>query len=164
MSDAPRCPARSLSRSRSGIRSGIRARGRDPFDALLEFLPSTHYAAAAIVFSGKIVDVSRRTESGFTIGEVTIEGLDTCLGRFVAEFQNENLVARCDGETLAIVPDIISILDAETAAPITNETLRYGQRVKVVAVAVPEIMTTPEALAAFGPQAFGLSEPYRPIG
>jgi DUF917 family protein len=63
----------------------------------------------------------------------------------------------------AIVPDLICVLDRETAEPITTERLRYGQRVTVMAVAVPEIMRTPAALALFGPGAFGFSEPYQPL-
>jgi hypothetical protein len=77
--------------------------------------------------------------------------------------QNENLIARVDGEMRAIVPDLICVMDSETAEPITTEQLRYGQRVTVMAVAVPEIMRTPEALAVFGPACFGLSETYIPI-
>ncbi|GAB1361087.1 hypothetical protein MASR1M32_03230 [Rhodobacter sp.] len=76
------------------------------------------------------------------------------------EIQNENLIARVDGEVRAIVPDLICIMDSETAEPITTENLRYGQRVTVMAVSVPEIMRTPEALAVFGPSCFGLKEPY----
>ena len=63
----------------------------------------------------------------------------------------------------AIVPDLICIMDSETAEPITTENLRYGQRVTIVAVAVPEIMRTPEALEVFGPSCFGLDEPFTPI-
>lgn len=137
-----------------------RAGGDDPFEALIDYLPSTSYSAARMIFAGKIIDVSRRTDQGFTVGKVTIEGLWNFLGQATIEFQNENLIARCDGETLAIVPDIISVLDAETALPITNETLRYGQRVRVMAVGVPDIMTTDAALRQFGPSAFGLDEPY----
>ena len=137
-----------------------RARGHDPFEELCQFLPSTDYSSARTIFGGKIIDVSRQTRHGFTIGEVTIEGLGGFVGTATIEFQNENLVARCDGETLAIVPDIISVLDAETAVPITNETLRYGQRVRVMAVTVPEIMRTDAALRQFGPAAFGIDEPY----
>ena len=43
------------------------------------------------------------------------------------------------------------MLDAETAEPITTEGLRYGQRVRVVAISTPAVMRTPEALAVFGP-------------
>lgn len=137
-----------------------RSCGHDPFEALIDYFPSTDYSAAKAIFAGKIVDVRRQTERGFTVGKVTIEGLGGFVGRCTIEFQNENLVARCDGETLAIVPDIISILDSERAVPITNETLRYGQRVRVLTVSVPDIMTTDAALRQFGPAAFGLEETY----
>jgi DUF917 family protein len=76
------------------------------------------------------------------------------------EIQNENLVARVEGKVKAIVPDLICIMNTETAEPITTEELRYGQRVTVVAVSVPEIMRTPEALDVFGPACFGLKEPF----
>lgn len=49
----------------------------------------------------------------------------------------------------AIVPDLICVLDSETAEPITTEWLRYGQRGTVMGMSVPEIMRTPEALAVF---------------
>jgi DUF917 family protein len=63
----------------------------------------------------------------------------------------------------AIVPDLICILDSESADPITTENLRYGQRVTVVAVSVPAILRSPAALDVFGPACFGLSEPFTPI-
>ena len=78
-------------------------------------------------------------------------------------FQNEYLIARCNNQLLAIVPDLICVVDSETAEPITTEMLRYGQRVKIMGVSVPPIMRTPEALAVFGPHAFGLDEPFQPI-
>lgn len=146
-----------LARRIGDIIRNSRHRKKDPFDELCQFLATTSYAFAKVVFDGKITDVDRRTSDGFTSGSVTIDNPD---GRCTIEFQNENLIARADGEVLAIVPDIISILDAETAVPITNETLRYGQRVKVMAVRVPPIMRSDAALRQFGPQAFGLSENY----
>lgn len=134
-----------------------RQRKQDPFDELCSFLATTSYSIGRVIFDGKIVDVDRRTSEGFTLGSVMIDNPN---GRCTIDFQNENLIAHANGEVLAIVPDIISILDAETAMPITNETLRYGQRVKVMAVGVPEIMRSEAALRQFGPQAFGLSQSY----
>jgi DUF917 family protein len=61
------------------------------------------------------------------------------------------------------VPDLICVLEAESAEPITTEGLRYGQRVVVVGISTPAIMRTPEALAVFGPACFGLDEPFRPV-
>ena len=150
----------SLARQIGEIIHNARSRKKDPFDELCSFLATTSYAVARVIFDGKITDVDRRTSEGFTLGSVSI---DNPQGRCTIEFQNENLVARVDGEVLAIVPDIISILDAETAMPITNETLRYGQRVKVMAVRVPAIMRSEAALKQFGPEAFGLLETYRAL-
>ncbi len=56
-----------------------------------------------------------------------------------------------------------STRSVHAAEPITSEDLRYGQRVTVLAVSVPEIMRTPEALKVFGPSCFGLKEPFTPI-
>ncbi len=131
---------------------------RDPVAAILE----TH--AGKVLFQGKISDVERRTTGGFARGHVSMEGLDEFSGeRLEIEFQNENLVARQDGEVLAIVPDLICIVEAETAEPITTEMLRYGFRVKVLGFPAPEQLTTPEALAVVGPHAFGYDLKFSPI-
>jgi uncharacterized protein len=138
------------------------ARGshQDIFAALIKAFSSTHYQHARILFAGKITDVSRRTERGFAIGDVYISGLDPWNGEILIRVQNENLVALRDGKVLAIVPDLICILDSETGEAITTERIRYGQRVTVLGVSVPPIMRTPEALEIFGPQAFGLAYPF----
>jgi len=152
-----------LARKIGGIINGARAQRRDPFESLIEFLVTTSYSTAKAIYSGKIVDVDRSTSGGFTLGYVTIRadggGLDDC--KIV--FQNENLTAKSGSRVLAIVPDIITVMDSETALPITNETLRYGQRVVVMAVEVPAIMKTPDALKQFGPSAFGLTDEYVPM-
>ena len=140
-----------------------RLRKHDPFEELEAFLATTSYGVAKQVFSGKIVDLNREVRQGFTAGKVTIASDEFPVRVCTISFQNENLVARTGDELLAIVPDIITILDAETAVPITNETLRYGQRVVVMAVGVPEIMRSPAALKQFGPGAFGLEEAYVPL-
>lgn len=138
---------------------------RNPFEALLQLLPRTHYSYGRIIFGGKVVDMRRETRDGFSMGRARIEGLGKWSGtmEMEIEIQNENLVARVDGKVRAIVPDLICIMESETAEPITTEQLRYGQRVTVMAVAVPEIMRTPEALDVFGPKGFGLKEPFTPI-
>ena len=149
-----------LARRIGEIIRNSRSRKHDPIDELCTFLATTSYVVGRVIFDGKITDVDRRTSEGFTLGSVSI---DNPSGLCIIESQNENLVARVDGEVRAIVPDIISLLDAETAMPITNETLRYGQRVKVMAVRVPPIMRSEAALKQFGPEAFGMSEAYRAL-
>ncbi|MEU7057535.1 DUF917 domain-containing protein [Streptomyces sp. NPDC046197] len=135
---------------------------RDPFQALIEYLSGTIYEHARVLLEGKVTDIERRSADGFVRGTATIATFD---GATEVElvFQNEHLVARSDGRLLAIVPDLISVLDAETATPITTEALRYGQRVRVLAISTPEIMRTPEALDVFGPRAFGLDYDWTPV-
>ena len=64
---------------------------------------------------------------------------------------------------VAVVPDRVAVVDRETAEPITTEGLRYGQRVKVVGTSAAPNMRTPEALAVFGPRAFGIDHDFVPI-
>lgn len=138
-----------------------RERHEDPFEAIAAALAPTLYSHVRELFRGKVADVERRTTEGFARGRAIIEAPEG--QQMEIDFQNENLVARCGGAVVAIVPDLICVVDAETAEPITTEGLRYGQRVRVLGISTPEIMRTPEALATFGPAAFGLSEPFVPV-
>lgn len=138
---------------------------RDPVKALVDFFGDTHYGHAEIITSGKVSDVARKEENGWSVGIATIEPFDPSKPKVKIRIQNENLVAEEEGgRVLAIVPDLITVLDIDTAEAITTERLRYGQRVNVLAVRVPPIMRTPEALTVFGPGAFGLTQSYRPLG
>lgn len=138
-----------------------RSQRRDPFEALLAALRSTeYYQHAHLIFEGKVVDVSRRIDGRWSLGEARIEGRR---GVLELAIQNEHLVARINGRTAAIVPDILAVLDEDTAQAITAESLRYGQRVRVLATSVPPIMRSEAALKVWGPQAFGIDEPFVPI-
>jgi uncharacterized protein len=139
-----------------------REQHRDPFEALTETLASTIYRYGRVLLAGKVIDVERRSSDGFVRGTATIAAFDGSQ-KVTLTFQNEHLVARTDGQVLAIVPDLISVLDTQTAQPITTEALRYGQRVRVFLISTPPIMRTPEALDVFGPRAFGLNEEWQPV-
>jgi len=136
---------------------------KNPIDALLRMLPDTLYSYGRVIWRGKVIDVKRETKMGWALGLAKIEGAEEWKGLMEIQIQNENLIARVDGKVRAIVPDLICVMEAETAEPITTEYLRYGQRVVVVSVAVPSIMRTPEALEVFGPKGFRIDEPYTPI-
>lgn len=149
-----------------GIGEAIR-KGRlegDPVAALVAYLKTTpYYNHAKTLFDGKVVDLKRETTRGFSIGHCHLEGLDDASRRMEVTFQNEHLVARENGVTRAIVPDLICMVDRETGEPIPAEHLRYGQRIQVIATSAAPIMRTPEALAVFGPRQFGLNEDFVPI-
>jgi len=140
-----------------------RAAKVEPLPDLLAFLSTTHYGHAEKIGTGKVTDIERRVENGWSVGIVTIAPFDGGLPWRI-RIQNENLVVERGDETLVVVPDLICLLDSDTAEAIPTERLRYGQRVNILAIRVPPIMRTPEALAVFGPRAFGLHAEYRPLG
>jgi DUF917 family protein len=130
----------------------------DPIPTLIEEL------RAARLIAGKVVDVERRTTGGFVRGSATIEGLGEDSGRSVRlEIQNENLVALEGERTLAMVPDLISVLDSESAEAISTERLRYGQRVTVIAFPCDPIWRTERGLELAGPRHFGYDFDYMTV-
>jgi DUF917 family protein len=116
------------------------------------------------LLSGKISDVERRTTSGFVRGSVVVEGLGDDAGRLLRlELQNENLVALERGRVLASVPDLISVLDSETADAIVTERISYGQRVTVIAFPCDPVWRTGPGIGVAGPRAFGYDFDYLPV-
>jgi uncharacterized protein len=116
------------------------------------------------LLDGKVVDVERRTTGGFARGTATIEGLGTHSSRtLLVEIQNENLVAREDARVLASVPDLITVIDGQTAETITTERLRYGQRASVIAFPCDPIWRSRRGLEVAGPRAFGYDFDYVPV-
>jgi uncharacterized protein len=116
------------------------------------------------LFEGKVADVERRTVGGFARGEARIEGIGADADSSLRiRFQNEHLIALRDGEVVASVPDLIIVLDAETAEPITTEELRYGFRVVVVAAPSDKRWRTEAGLELVGPRYFGYDVDYVPI-
>jgi DUF917 family protein len=116
------------------------------------------------VFTGKISDVARRTETGFARGDAKIEGTGEYEGSVLElRFQNEHLVAFRDGEIVVSVPDLIIVLDAETGEPITTEELRYGFRVTVIATPCDFRWRTDAGLELAGPRYFGYEIDYVPV-
>ena len=95
-----------------------------------------------------------------------LEGSGADAGRGLRiDFQNENLIARAsDGEILAVVPDLICLVDEDSAEPITTEVVRYGLRGVVLGIPAPAMLKTPQALRVIGPGAFGYTDvPFVPL-
>ena len=127
-----------------------RRQHRDPVAAVLQT------EGGRLLFSGKVQDVERRTTEGFLRGTARLDGLDQDRERqFTLAFQNEFAVGWLDGEPCVMTPDLICVLDSISGEAIGTETLRYGQRVRVVALPAPPILTTPKGLTHVGPRAFG---------
>jgi DUF917 family protein len=102
--------------------------------------------------------------AGFARGEAVVDGIGEDLGHQMSiQFQNENLVATKDGTIVASVPDLITMVEEETGEPITTEGLRYGFRIKVVAMSSHPHWRTAAALKVVGPQYFGYDGEFIPV-
>jgi DUF917 family protein len=122
----------------------------DPIDAVIES------EGGIKLFTGKVSDVARRTTEGFLRGSAKLEGLEGCRGaRFDIDFQNEFIIGRLDGVIRVTSPDLICVLDSESGEGIGTETLRYGQRVTVLALPAPPVLLSERGLELVGPRAFG---------
>ena len=140
------------------IGAAVAAAAGDPVAALMAEIGAFRLVA------GKVSNVERQTRSGFVRGSVVVEGTGADAGRLIRlELQNENLAALERGRVLASVPDLISVLDTETADAIATERIRYGQRVTVIAFACDPVWRTERGIAAAGPRSFGYDFDYRPV-
>jgi N-methylhydantoinase A/oxoprolinase/acetone carboxylase beta subunit/DUF917 family protein len=139
-----------------------------------------------LLYTGKIVDVTRDVSRGYTMGRCLIAPLSgeedesemnlpkTQTGHMSIPFQNEYLAAflvDADGksaveETVCIVPDLISILGQDGEA-LGSPELRYGLKVRVIAMPAHPLWTGSEqGLKVGGPEFFGLgtSSTWKSIG
>jgi DUF917 family protein/N-methylhydantoinase A/oxoprolinase/acetone carboxylase beta subunit len=135
--------------------------------------------AGCVLFKGKIVGVERKLYMGHVYGEVIIEGTDAAsTGKIKIPFKNENIAAiripeggesktgeERNEDILAIVPDLIAVIDAQNGEAIGTPEYRYGLLVQVLGFTASERWTTPRGIELGGPKAFGFDHlEYRPLG
>lgn len=147
-----------LARDLGRLIEDARAANLDPAEELVA------RTGGRLVGRGKVTDVRRRTVGGFARGTASIEGVDESAGSTITlDFQNEHLLVRRDDETVASVPDLICVLDADTGEPVTAEAMRFGFRVSVVVLPCHPRWRAPAALDLVGPRAFGYDHDYEPV-
>ena len=140
--------------------------------------------SARILFRGKITQVERRLSKGHSYGSITIvgeeddeEGSTACRmpavkvgGTLRIPFKNENIYAEHTSESgvkehIAVVPDLIAVLDTGSGCALGVPEFKYGYRVTVVGIACsPHWSNTKEGIAIGGPRAFGYDLDYKPLG
>ena len=137
-----------------------REKAIDPIEALIK---STE---GDILFHGEIDVVEREGREGFLWGSVKLKGVDAFQGKnYKVWFKNENLMTWLDGEPHVTCPDLISIIDAETAQALSNwgEDLAKGKGVVVLGMRAPDMWRTERGLELLSPRYFGFDVEYRPI-
>jgi DUF917 family protein len=162
-------------------REVARARKNNRIDTVAECIidavggPTT----GRVLFKGKIVGVGRTLRMGHVYGEVVIEGSNADFsGRIKIPFKNENIAAiklheraadiageEKNEDVLAIVPDLISVIDAQNGEAIGTPEYRYGLLVVVIGITASERWTTPRGIEIGGPKSFGMDHlQYQPLG
>jgi len=139
---------------------GSAALAEAPLRALFE---RSDYGVLKRLYTGKIVDINRRTVGGFDVGEAVLESTAGDGPPMTLAIKNEFLVAEVGGRVVASVPDLITMVDHETSSPINSERVHYGQRVTVFGVGCPPHYRTARALEVVAPRAFGFDFDYVPI-
>ena len=147
-----------------GIGAALREYG-GPADSHLrqrleDLFASTTYGTVRLLSTGVIEGVSTRAVGGFDMGDVRIRPLNSREPSLSISVKNEYLVVWQDGNPVVMPPDLITVVDHETAEPISAERIQYGQRVTVFTIGSPAHYLTREALAAVGPRCFGFDFDY----
>lgn len=137
-------------------------------------------SAGRVLWKGKIIGVERTLRNGHAYGECLIQGTNLAEpddavsdsdrspqyeGVIKVPFKNENIAAlrvREDGQqeqqedVLGVVPDLITIIDAQSGEAIGTPEYRYGLLVVVLGLAASDKWTGSErGIKIGGPGAFG---------
>jgi len=116
-----------------------------------------------LLFRGVVAKYDWRNEKGFLFGDATLRGTNESQGHeFRSWIQNEHIFAWQDGKPAVMPPDLIMFLDRKGYG-ITNDNLKPGLEIAVVAAKAPEVWRTENGLKLFGPRHFGLDYDYTPV-
>jgi uncharacterized protein len=122
------------------------------------------------LMEGKISSVSpvqTSASSTFAANQrftAVMDGINNDDGRCLrVEVGHEYLAILEDGEVKATTPDIITLFDVYSGDVVSTDSLRYGQRVVVLALPCPELWRQPAGIELVGPRAFGLDLDYHPL-
>jgi DUF917 family protein len=115
------------------------------------------------LFKGTVEKYEWRDEKGFMLAEATLTGTDRWKGHSLRSWiKNEHIFAWVDQKPAVMPPDLIIFLDSDGYG-ITNDTLKQGLEVSVLAARAPQVWRTPKGLEFFGPKHFGFEYTYVPV-
>lgn len=132
--------------------------GHNPVEAIVE------YTKGYLVAVGTVSRKDWYDKDGYYWGTHEIVGEGGYAGRtYKIWFKNENHICWRDGKVLVTSPDLISIVDARTGWPFTNNQVQEGDRVAVISTRCNERHRTKEGLEVLAPRAFGYDIDYVPV-
>jgi len=116
-----------------------------------------------ILFKGKVKEKNFASRDGYMFGDTIIKGVNEFKNHeFRIWYKNENHLAWFDKELKAMSPDLIVVVNLDTAEPITNTWLTKGCNVGVIGI--PNFAyRNKAAINKMCPRYFGFDYDYIPI-
>jgi len=91
------------------------------------------------LFIGKIKNLKTEMESGFDKGKTIISGLNEYKNETLEiDFKNENMMAKIGDDIVAMVPDLICLVDIDKIEPLTNADIEKGDKIAVYGLEAPK--------------------------
>lgn len=135
-----------------------REQGRDAVAA------ATASAGGWMLFKGVVSKRDWQNTRGYQIGTTDIIGTGEYAGHsFRIWFKNEHHISWRDGKPFVTSPDLLAVVQADTAEPITNTYLSEGENVAVIGMKAGEPFRTQKGIEVLGPRHFGFDLEYAPI-
>jgi len=131
--------------------------GKDPIEEVRNIV------GGWLLFRGVVQRYEWRNEKGFLFGDVTLSGTGESRGHdFRSWIKNEHIFAWRDAKPIVMPPDLIMFLDSRGFG-VTNDALKVGMEVSVLAAKAPEVWRLERGIEFFGPRHFGLDYDYVPV-
>jgi len=116
-----------------------------------------------LIFKGAVEKHTWRDEKGFLLAEITLKGSDRWKGKHLRSWiKNEHILGWIDDKPAVMPPDLIIFLD-HRGYGVTNNLLKLGLEVSVLAAKAPDVWRTEKGLEFFGPEHFGFEYSYVPV-
>jgi DUF917 family protein len=134
-----------------------RADAQDPVAAALAAVNGE------LLFTGTVTTRSwEDSAEGYMEGTTTITA-ERDGARLDIWYRNEHHLVTVEGKPRAMSPDIVAVVDAHSAEPISNTELEEGQRVTVIGIPARTPFRSGAALAATEPRYYGFDIDYVPL-
>jgi len=136
---------------------------RDPVEAFVEISKGFE------LFKGRVKEMRGKDIQAHYIAEATLEGLDEYSGKTMKIiFKNEAMLAKINGQTVTVFPDLICMINPETGKGIMATSIKPGIEMAVVGVPaherLRECLKNEIGRKAFSPSRYGFPEiKYEPI-
>jgi DUF917 family protein len=131
--------------------------GKDPVQAVI------NETEGWLLFKGEVTGKDWEDKDGYLQGTCTIKGIDEFANHnYKIWYKNENHITWLDNKPHVLSPDLVQVVELDTAEPITNTDLKEGDKVAVVGMK-NEKFRTEKGLELLGPKHFGFDYEYIPI-